>query len=178
MRCYHWQSDELTRGIKLHRGHTLSLGVTARTGARCWVGLHRDNPARVDNDVMHEAYPFWVSPKNGGRFLVFAKPHASVANDDRVLIHVTTRGPAFRGRGWWSLRGEGETILAGVVSLERREWSEGLVIASPGTVIRLRPTHGDDDYAFVYPMSGEPHVESWIRHEARQLLIETGVSTT
>lgn len=175
MLCLRWEQLSLTPGIRLHRSHSLNLGVTAKERERCWVGLHRDNPPSLEGALVHDAYPFWVTPKRGDRFLVLAQPRDHLRDDDRILIHVSTRGEGKgNGRGWWSVEG-GETLLAGVE--ERDAWSEGLILLNPGGIVRMRPARGDDDLALCYPVDGEPHVETWIRHEARQLLISEGVST-
>lgn len=175
MQCYSWENGELVPGIDLQSG-ALILGTQSEHGAPVRVPLHSKNPAQQISGKILETYPFWVNPQNGEPFLTFAQPHEKHQDDSRALLRLTTSSTLNHTvQGFWKgIAGSPKTLLVGIGTNQDQTWREALVILQPDDVIRVRPEGSDDMWAIVH--TGEQiRSETWIRHEARGLLLEEGI---
>jgi hypothetical protein len=171
MRCFEWKEGELIDGISMSDDNGLLL---ANNTTR--VPLHSRNPATVYRGRVFDVYPFWVNPQDGSSFLTLAKPHEKHQNDPSILVHVSTHSDQdFPVMGFW--RGMPEivrTLHAATAETSALSWKEGLVTIAPSGVLRIRPEGHDDMWAIVNDHDA-PYTETWIRHEARNLLREEGL---
>jgi hypothetical protein len=176
MRCYAWIDGALQEGIELADGTALILGTQSEQGNPVRIPLHKRNPAELTHLRISNSYPFWVNPQSGEPFLTFAQPHEKHENDTKTLLHVSTlSGVNHDIQGFWKgVKGHPKTLLVGIGATQKKSWKEGLVVLEPGDVLRVRPEGSDDMWAVVHT-GHSLRSETWIRHEARGLLLEEGI---
>jgi hypothetical protein len=176
MRCYAWIDGDIQDGIALSGKDALILGTQSDLGNPVRIPLHSRNPACLVRGRITDTYPFWVNPQSGEPFLTFAQPHEKHEDDERALLHISTKSSdAHDILGFWKgIEGSPKTLLVGIGSHKLDQWKDGLVVLEPGDVLRARPEGADDMWAITY-RGGHLFTETWIRHEARALLFEEGL---
>lgn len=180
MRTYNWQNRRLTEGLSVHissQGNAyVPLGDPESPGPSHMVTMHRNNPPDILSNHIYNVFPYWVRPKKGDAFLVFAKPHEQHEDDKSILLRVSTWSPrVFSGRGFWRMtEGDTPTLLTGIQyytdQAERDAIaSEGLVTVRPGHTLRIRPEGSDDQWA-VTNTGDEVISEPWDFYRMRLVL--------
>jgi len=161
MRIYNWENRKLTEGVAVeysNRGNAfVALGDPDTPGPAHMITLHDKNPAQIQDGKLHDVFPFWVRPKDGDHFLVWAKPHEHLSDVEAVLIRVSTWSPTvYSGRGFWRTQmADTRTMLTGIKHYQATNGrkacaSYGLVRLDPGETLRIRPEGADDHWAVTH----------------------------
>ena len=163
MKCYTWRKGELTCGIEVRNDENLGIIIfLAEEGLRRWQEKVRrcpENPVEVKNDRIYNAHPVKITSDLGKQrdFFALAKPNDD--SDPRILVRVDTKWVHTRTSvgSWETAAGAPEDLVIGYGfhGSSRRPaggWHDGLILMSPGDVIRIIPetAHRVDIFALFY----------------------------
>lgn len=155
MKCFTWQNGVLSEGLYVSEdknlGKIVYLGEEGRGRRFEKICMLRNSPAEVENGKVLDAHPVQIYIGKGTdkekKFFVLAKPKGE-DEKSRILVRVNTRYKYTRNsRGIWVIKnGNPETLVkgwgahgdAGSVG----SWDDGLIIMSPGDVIKIMPEGG------------------------------------
>ena len=160
MKAYTWIGGGIEDGIAVQKderfGPVVFLGEEGRGRRYEKVGLFRKNPAEVQGDRVHSAHPVKITVRRGTEkeqsFFTLAKPRD--ARDNRTLVRIDTSWVYTRGTTgrWEAVRGNPEDLVAGYgahgAAGRIGSWDDGLIVMSPGDVVRVKPEGGHKTQAF------------------------------
>ena len=162
MKCYTWRKGELTCGIEVRNDKNLGIIIFLAEAApgRRQKKVRRcpERPAEVKNDRIYNAHPVKITSYLGEQrdFFTLAKPNDD--SDPRILVRVDTKWVYTRATigSWETVAGAPEDLVVGAGfhggSKQVAVWRDGLILMSPGDVIRIMPesAHRFDAFALFY----------------------------
>lgn len=174
MRCYTFVDGRVIKGLAVCNDKKLGTVVfLGEKGRGRWyekIGLFYKNPAEVKNGIIYEANPVKIILKRSNyqekSFFVLARPNNG--NDPRALVRINTAWrqtniswlDACNSVGSWkAVKGNPQDLVIGYgahdITGRLGKWNDGLVLMSPGDVIRVKPVGGDKTkpYALFYHRS-------------------------
>ena len=187
MKCYTFSGGSLSEGISVAEderlGMVVFLGEQGRGRRYEKVGLFRKNPAEVKDGKVNEAHPVKITINRGTdrerSFFVLAK--SNNGKDQRVLVRISTRWCYTRNTAgsWSAVKGEPQNLVSGYgahgAAGRIGNWDDGLVLMSPGDVIRVKPEggHKTRPYALFCDEGGGPQCMSYEDYENMVALAAT-----
>ena len=162
MKCFTWRRGEISEGIAVSDtdADVVILGDKGRYCKR--VRLFPKNPAEVHDGLIHKAHPIKGAAELATEdFYVLAKPDNG-EGERRTLIRILTEWTRTRSTmGVWEIASGSPKELVigtGFRGCSRRvgSWRDGLVLMSPGDVIKVVPEGGykTETFALFYDESG------------------------
>lgn len=164
MKCYTFSGGRVSKGIAVREdsklGLVVFLGEEGRGRRYEKVGLFRKNPAEVKDGRVYKAHPVKITINRGTdrerSFFTLAEPNNG--NDRRVLVRINTQWVYTRNTAgsWKAVKGEPQDLVVGYgahgIAGRIGNWDDGLVLMSPGDVIRVKPEGGykTKPYALFY----------------------------
>lgn len=169
MKCFTFHHRVLSPGIAVQSdnrmGIVVYLGEEGRGRRYQKVGLFHRSPAEVVDGRVFEAHPVkFTLPATEGKpervFWTLAMPTND--EDQRVLVRVNTSQVYTRDSvgGWSGVKGKPPTLIVGHGAHGDAgrigTWDDGLVLMSPGDVLRVKPEGGykTPAFALIYDEKG------------------------
>lgn len=183
MKCYTWSGTKVEMGIAMisdpKLGQVIFLGEEGRGRRYEKVALGKRNPAEVVGGRVMNAVPQKIAlPARDGKpektFYVLERPRNG--NGHQALVRVSTQWCYTKNSAgrWETVAGKPETIVSGHgahgIAGRIGNWDDGLILMSPGDLLKIKPEGGHKTEAFALwsDESGTLQTASWQDYENLQ----------
>lgn len=166
MKCFFWEKGEHRPGIQvLERGRNvvLPLGEMEGGGTK-YLRMHNERPPALREKgqrvFVDDAYPVSMRTREETprTFFVLAKPYPHHADDDRILVQLSTyaKDATKKAKGVWRvIKGSTETIEQGTQSNRSgQQWKVALLRMTPGDVLSVT-VEGEGGAEYLLTLEGD-----------------------